>query len=151
MSGKPQIRLYVPGDYDRTAELGLSRDQAHYLFGVMRRAAGDVVGVFNGIDGEWQAEIIRISRKSATVQPLRRIRPQGNVPDLWLCFAPLKKTRIDYLAQKATEMGAAVLQPVMSEKSSLAPENRPVRPHQAEIGPGDSWGEMINPVVRGRV
>lgn len=119
MAGPPNIRLYVPGPYGAGLAPVLNRDQAHYLFGVMRRKAGDIIGVFNGTDGEWQAEITDISRKAVTIRLVSRVRPQRQLPDLWLCFAPLKKARIDYLAQKATEMGAAVLQPVLTERTMI--------------------------------
>ena len=124
MSDHPNIRLYAPGTYGSGLELALSREQAHYLYGVMRRKTGDLAGVFNGHDGEWAAEIILISRKAVQLKLLRQIRPQATAPDLWLCFAPLKKARIDYLAQKATEMGASVLQPVFTERTNVGRVNQ---------------------------
>jgi len=117
MADFPRIRLYVPADYAPGADLDLSPEQAHYLHGVMRRKPGDRLGAFNGRQGEWRAEITRISRKSATLRLDQPIRPQATLPDLWLCFAPIKKARIDYLAQKATEMGAGALQPVITART----------------------------------
>jgi 16S rRNA (uracil1498-N3)-methyltransferase len=114
MSKLPKIRLYLPGVYEPGATLSPDDSQIHYLANVMRQKAGDVVGIFNGTDGEWAADIVDIGKRSCSLRLTERVRAQREPPDLELLFAPVKKARIDYLAQKATEMGARVLQPVMT-------------------------------------
>ena len=116
----PRIRLYVPADLAADAAVDLSADQAHYLLHVMRRAVGDAVALFNGRDGEWEAEIVEVRKKKCTLRARRRVREQGPRPDLWLLFAPLKQARLDYLIQKATEMGAGVIQPVVTARTQVA-------------------------------
>lgn len=109
----PKIRLYVDAPLGEGAELTLTA-QAHYLTGVMRRASGDEVALFNGRDGEWRAEITHAAKKRVTVEVRARSAPQLDPPDLWLCFAPIKKQRTDFIVEKATELGAARILPVMT-------------------------------------
>ena len=108
-------RLYVPNDLAEGAAFDASQDQAHYLLHVLRMAEGGELLVFNGRDGEWLARIDAKSRKSVRLLSLEQTRPQSPLPDLWYCFAPLKVGRQDYLIQKAVEMGAGVLQPVLTQ------------------------------------
>ena len=110
----PKIRLFVPDDLGESAQVVLSRDQAHYLGGVMRQGVGDPVGLFNGRDGEWAADIAEIGKRSAVLTCREMVRPQSVPPDLWLCFAPIKKARTDFIAEKACEMGCRRVQPVFT-------------------------------------
>lgn len=110
-------RLYVDAPLDDGAELILPREQAHYLVNVMRREAGSPVRVFNGRDGEWQAVVADASRKGASLQVETRLREQVGVPPLRLCFAPVKKARTDFIVEKATELGTAVIQPVITRRT----------------------------------
>ena len=110
-----KIRLYVEADLGAGHEVALGRDQAHYLTGVMRRGAGDLVGLFNGRDGEWLAEITDAGKRAASLKCREQVREQTGVPDLWLCFAPIKKARTDFIAEKACEMGCARLVPVFTQ------------------------------------
>ena len=97
--------------------------QAHYLGAVMRRAVGDPVVVFNGVDGEWLARIISLRRDRALLAVERQLRPQLAERDLWLAFALLKRDATDLTVQKATELGASLLQPVLTAHTSAARVN----------------------------
>ncbi|WP_408886942.1 16S rRNA (uracil(1498)-N(3))-methyltransferase [Limobrevibacterium gyesilva] len=105
------------------AEIAASPAQAHYLGSVMRRGAGDPVRLFNGVDGEWQARIAFLKRDRATLAPGQLLRPQAPESDLWLVFAPLKRDATDLVAQKATELGAAALLPVFTERTNAGRVN----------------------------
>jgi 16S rRNA (uracil1498-N3)-methyltransferase len=93
----------------------LDRDQAHYLFGVMRLAVGARVALFNGRDGEWQAEVVEAGKRGGVLTCAEQSRPLQLPPDLWLIFAPIKKARTDFIVEKAAEMGAARILPVGTE------------------------------------
>lgn len=110
-------RLFVEADLAAGAPVTLTHQQAHYLGHVLRRGVGEDVGLFNGRDGEWRSEITTVSRRDMTVDPVEQTRAQQEPPDLVYCFAPLKHARLDYLAQKATEMGAGVLKPVITRRT----------------------------------
>ena len=109
-----KIRLFVSLPLEKCAQIALSPGQVHYLGNVMRQRPGDRVALFNGRDGEWLAEIVSLGRRDALLSCLRRIREQTNPPDLWLCFAPIKKARTDFIAEKACEMGCRRLIPVFT-------------------------------------
>ena len=110
-------RLYVTLDLHVGAEIAADERAQHYLRNVMRRAVGDPVVLFNGRDGEFQAEIARLEKRSLTLRVTARRRAQDTVPDLWLCFAPLKKDAVDFLIEKGTELGVAVFQPVLTRRT----------------------------------
>jgi 16S rRNA (uracil1498-N3)-methyltransferase len=109
---RPKIRLYVAADLAAGATCTLEAGQAHYLRNVMRLATGAEVAVFNGRDGEWRAAVQRLERSGGMLEMSECLRPQTDGPDLWLLFAPLKRQAVDFLAQKATELGVSRLQPV---------------------------------------
>lgn len=113
-----KIRLHVAADLGLGAEVALVREQAHYLFGVMRRAPGDFVRLFNGRDGEWLAEVISADRRSGRLRCTEQTVPQSEPPDLWLLFAPIKKARTDFIAEKACELGCRRLVPVFTRNTS---------------------------------
>ncbi|QOZ07123.1 16S rRNA (uracil(1498)-N(3))-methyltransferase [Bradyrhizobium sp. CCBAU 51765] len=106
-------RLFVDAALVQDARVPLDRDQSNYLGNVLRLAAGAEVLAFNGRDGEWQAAIEGRKRPDGLVI-LQQTRPQDQLPDLTYVFAPLKHARLDYMVQKAIEMGAAALQPVLT-------------------------------------
>jgi 16S rRNA (uracil1498-N3)-methyltransferase len=106
-------RLFLDAPLAEGSRVALDRDQANYLGNVLRLGAGDTVLVFNGIDGEWLASIDGRKRAEAVVMQ-RQTRPHQPLPDLTYAFAPLKHARLDYMVQKAVEMGAAALQPVLT-------------------------------------
>jgi 16S rRNA (uracil1498-N3)-methyltransferase len=109
-----KIRLYVDAGLAPGTEVALGRDQAHYLFGVMRQTEGAHVLLFNGRDGEWLAEITQAGKRAGVLACRELVRVQTSPPDLWLCFAPIKKARTDFIAEKACEMGCRRLVPVFT-------------------------------------
>ncbi len=113
-----KIRLFVTPDLYAGARVMLNPDQAHYLFNVMRRTAGDRLSVFNGQAGEWLAEITGTGKRGGTLDILEQTAPQCNPPDLWLLFAPIKKARTDFIVEKATELGASRIQPVFTRHTN---------------------------------
>ena len=116
MGSKPQ-RLYVQQSLEPRTEIELDRAQAHYLITVLRCKAGDEVLVFNGKDGEWLGEIVGLAKKQALLRLTQQTRPQEDGPDLHYLFAPLKRARLDYMAQKATELGVSALRPVITRRT----------------------------------
>lgn len=107
-------RLFVQTPLAAGAILPLERAQANYLLNVLRRAEDDPVLVFNGRDGEWHARVRATGRKDGELHLVAQTRPQHPAGDLHYLFAPLKSARLDYLAQKAVEMGAGVIRPVLT-------------------------------------
>ncbi|MEN3237338.1 MULTISPECIES: 16S rRNA (uracil(1498)-N(3))-methyltransferase [Methylobacterium] len=110
-------RLFLDIPMREGARHTLDRAQANYLLSVLRRAAGEPVLVFNGRDGEWRAEIEPTGRKAADLVLRAQTRPQTPPGDLHYLFAPLKAARLDYVAQKAVEMGASLIQPVVTRRT----------------------------------
>src|SRR5512143_610390 len=115
-------RLFVDTPLAAGAMVALERDQSNYLGNVLRLAAGDTILVFNGRDGEWQASIAGRKRPD-TLTIIARTRPQDRLPDLAYVFAPLKHARLDYMVQKAVEMGASSLQPVLTRFTQVSRVN----------------------------
>jgi 16S rRNA (uracil1498-N3)-methyltransferase len=113
MSG-PKIRLYVDQPLGLGQPAPLQPAQAHYLFHVMRLVAGDQVLAFNGQDGEWLAEVVQAGKRDPLLRCLSQTQVAQPPPDLWLVFAPLKKSRTDYVVEKAVELGVARIQPVQT-------------------------------------
>ena len=107
-------RLYVDAPLAPGAKVALERSQAHYLCNVLRLGEDAELLVFNGRDGEWLAALTLEGRKSAALQVRSMTRPQSPAGDLHYLFAPVKHARQDYLVQKAVEMGAGLLQPVLT-------------------------------------
>lgn len=113
MSSKPQ-RLFVTAKLEPGATVTLGKDQTHYLGNVLRLRQGDNLLLFNGSDGEWWAELGALGKKQAEVRLDHQTRPQEDGPDLHYLFAPLKRARLDYMVQKATELGVSALRPVIT-------------------------------------
>lgn len=113
-------RLFVDGALVAGGVLPLAREQANYLLNVLRLKEGDTVLVFNGRDGEWRAAIAPAGRKSAVLALDSQARAQTPAPDVDYLFAPLKHARLDYLAQKAVEMGAGRLIPVLTRRTQVS-------------------------------
>ena len=108
-------RLYVEADLADGAEIAADKAQAHYLLNVLRLKAGGAILLFNGRDGEWRARIAEAGKRSCTLVTEEQTRAQAPLPDLHYLFAPLKQARLDYMVQKAVEMGAGRLSPVITE------------------------------------
>ncbi|MGU9978677.1 16S rRNA (uracil(1498)-N(3))-methyltransferase [Phreatobacter sp. HK31-P] len=117
------IRLFVRTPISAGATLPLDRDQANYLLNVMRLDDGARLAVFDGTSGEWAARLARTGRKTASLIVEDLIRPQPDAGDLWLLFAPLKHARLDYMVQKAVEMGVTRLVPVVTRHTQAARVN----------------------------
>jgi len=110
-----KVRLYVDQPLGEGQTVSLSKEQAHYLFGVMRLGLGSVISLFNGRDGEWDGEIAEAGKKAGRLDCIKQTKPLQLPPDLWLIFAPIKKDRTDFIVEKATEMGAARIMPVQTD------------------------------------
>ena len=115
-------RLFVDADLAAGASVPLDRNQSNYLGNVLRLSAGGTILAFNGRDGEWQAAIAGRKRPDH-LQVVARTRPQDRLPDLTYVFAPLKHARLDYMVQKAVEMGASSLQPVLTRFTQVTRVN----------------------------
>ncbi|HEX3665039.1 MAG TPA: 16S rRNA (uracil(1498)-N(3))-methyltransferase [Rhizomicrobium sp.] len=114
-----KVRLFLEGQFAKGTRLPLSQGQSHYLLHVMRARIGDRINLFNGSDGEWLARVAEVSRRECIVACEAKIAEQGSDDDLWLVFAPIKKTPADYLAQKATELGVSALLPVITRRTMV--------------------------------
>jgi len=109
------IRLYVDHQLGAGQSVPLDRDQAHYLFVVMRKGIGELVEVFNGQDGEWLGRIVQANKKTGILLCEKQSKQLMMPRDLWLIFAPIKKARTDFIVEKATEMGVAQIMPVQTD------------------------------------
>ncbi len=116
-------RLYLQNGLVAGAEIPLPLPQAHFLRNVLRLETGAMLAVFNGEQGEWLATLECIGKKAAavTIQAQRRV-PEPE-PDVWLLFAPIKRTPIDFIAQKATELGVSALQPIFTQRTIVTRVN----------------------------
>jgi 16S rRNA (uracil1498-N3)-methyltransferase len=110
-------RLFVDAPLAQGARVPLSREQANYLLNVLRLCAGDSVIIFNGQDGEWRAVVADTGRKAASLDIADMLRAQEAGPDVDYVFAPLKHARLDYMVQKAVEMGASRLRPALTRRT----------------------------------
>jgi 16S rRNA (uracil1498-N3)-methyltransferase len=115
-------RLFVDAALAPGETVPLERNQSNYLGNVLRLSAGETILAFNGRDGEWQASIAGRKRPDS-LSIVAQTRPQDRLPDLVYVFAPLKHARLDYMVQKAVEMGAASLQPVLTRLTQVARVN----------------------------
>lgn len=116
-------RLYVDVPLAQGADVALDRSQANYLLNVLRRKRGDPVLLFNGRDGEWQARLAGSGKRSVRAEIGARARTQTAAGELHFLFAPLKHARLDYLVQKAVEIGVSRLQPVITRHTQVARVN----------------------------
>lgn len=116
-------RLFVGDDLAEGATLALGRDQSLYLAAVLRKGPGDEAVLFNGRDGAWRAVIAAAPKRAVTLEPVERIAVQTPPSDLWYGFAPLKAGRLDYMVQKATEMGVGTMRPVTTEFTQVTKLN----------------------------
>lgn len=116
-------RLYVEADLAAGREVGLDHARAHYLRSVLRLARGAPIAVFNARDGEWLARIDALGKGLCSLSIEARRQGPRPEPDLWLVFAPIKRARIDFIAEKATELGCSALQPVMTRFTAVSRVN----------------------------
>jgi 16S rRNA (uracil1498-N3)-methyltransferase len=137
-------RLHVTGALKAGAEITLEKSQAHYLRNVLRLKAGDGVLVFNGKDGEWQATLADGKRPALILE--KQTRPQTEPQDLHYLFAPLKHERLDYMVQKAVEMGVSRLQPVLTRHTQVKRVNVE-RMHANAIEAAEQCGVLSVPEI----
>lgn len=150
MSERSLPRLFVEGALAPGEAIRASAEQAHYLRHVMRRSAGDFVVLFNGRDGEWRARMSEGHRRGLDLEVETALRPQTLPPDLWLLFAPIKRQRIDFVAEKATELGVRRIAPIMTRRTSVDRVNvERLRAHAIEAA--EQCGLLSVPDVRAPV
>jgi 16S rRNA (uracil1498-N3)-methyltransferase len=118
-----KTRLYVSADLGADRAVALDEGPSHYLLHVLRAKPGNRILLFNGRHGEWLAEISQLSKRGVIATCMEQMRPQSAGPDLWLAFAPIKKTPADYLVQKATELGVSCLLPVYTRRTMVTGVN----------------------------
>ena len=112
------IRLFIRHDLSAGAELALEPGQSHYLASVMRQGVGDEVALFNGRDGEWGAKITVVTKRAVGLKAEARTRPQASGPDLDLVIALVKRSRLETIVEKAAELGARRVRPVVTERTN---------------------------------
>lgn len=123
MSERVETRLYVEADLAPGAAIGLDHSRAHFLRSVLRLQRGARLAVFNGRDGEWAARLDALGKGWASLVVERQRRAQAAGPDLWLVFAPIKRARLDFLVEKAVELGVSRLQPAMTRHTAVSRVN----------------------------
>lgn len=139
-------RLFVDAGLGEGVRVALDRAQANYLVNVLRLKAGADVLVFNGRDGEWRAELAVEGRKTAELRLAEPIRPQTASNDLLYLFAPLKHARLDYMAQKAVEMGVGAFRPVFTRRTQVSRVNRD-RLRANAIEAAEQCGVLVIPEI----
>ena len=117
LSYKAKIRLYVNDKLEVHQEIKIQSKQLHYLTNVMRRKRDDILSIFNEVDGEFTGKIINDSKRNLTIKLLQKIKDPEKKVDIWVIFAPVKKSSTDFIIQKATELGASCLVPVITERT----------------------------------
>jgi 16S rRNA (uracil1498-N3)-methyltransferase len=113
-------RLYVDAPLAEAAQINLDHVQTNYVLNVLRLSEGALILVFNGRDGEWQTAVRASRRKHVTLIVREMTRPQEPPSDLYYLFAPLKRARQDYMIEKAVEMGAGLLRPVLTRRTQAS-------------------------------
>ena len=122
-AARPKIRLFIDATLEAGTDVSLPKDQAHYVSRVMRQDVGASALLFNGRDGEWLAHISSLSKTQCQLSLEAQTRPQQSEPDIWLVFAPIKKSRMDFLIEKATELGVSRLLPVFTRNTDVSRVN----------------------------
>ena len=137
-------RLFVTTALGDGARVELDAGQANYLGNVLRMKAGAELLLFDGASGEWLARIAEVGKKRMTLTVERRTREPETIPDVWLAFAPVKRARIDWLVEKATELGAARLIPVTTHRTVVERMNlERLRAHIVEAT--EQCGRTVRP------
>lgn len=140
------IRLFIPHDLSPGASLDLDEGQSRYLAAVMRQAVGDEVAVFNGRDGEWRATVAKVGKRAVSLTALSRTRSQETGPDLDLVIALVKRARLETIVEKAAELGARRVQPVVSERTN-ADHTRVDRLQAIAVEASEQTGRLDVPQV----
>lgn len=141
------IRLFVEASLTGGAPVALNEDQSHYLAHVMRAKVGDRLSLFNGCDGEWTAVVASVAKRGVGLSVERQIGPHHDTPDIWLVLAPIKKTPLDYVTQKAAELGVRAILPVITRRTIVARVNTD-RMRANAIEAAEQSGRVTVPDVR---
>lgn len=117
LSYKVKIRLYFPGKLSLKSPIKLENKQVHYLINVMRKKIDDSILVFNSVNGEFLAKISEIYKNTIIIDIIKKVRDVKIENDIWLLFAPVKKSPTEYIVQKATELGVSKIIPIITERT----------------------------------
>jgi len=147
MASEFKTRLFVDFDLATGIVVALDGDRAHFLRNVLRLKPGDRIALFNGRDGEWSSEIAELGKRAAALEVGDLVRGKATEADIWLAFAPIKRARIDFVAEKATELGASVLWPVFTRYTSMDRVNVE-RLRANAIEAAEQCGRLTVPEVR---
>ena len=139
-------RLFVRTALGEGERVELDQQQANYLGNVLRLGVGGEVLVFDGQSGEWLARIAEAGKKRMTLSIERRTREPETIPDVWLAFAPVKRTQTDWLVEKATELGSARLAPVITQRT-IAERVKIGRLNLIAIEAAEQCGRTILPEI----
>lgn len=142
-----KVRLYVEHPLGEGQTVPLTREQAHYLFGVMRLGEGDVISLINGQDGEWDARVEAAGKKRGVLLCQAQTAPLQVPPDLWLLFAPIRKERTAFIVEKAVEMGASRISPVQTDFTQAANRVRQDKLQAHAIEAAEQCGGTFVPPV----
>jgi 16S rRNA (uracil1498-N3)-methyltransferase len=142
-----KVRLFIEASLADGARVKPNAAQSHYLLHVMRAQAGDRVNLFNGHDGEWLAKIGETTKRDCVLVCEIQTGAQTAADDLWLVFAPIKKTPADYVTQKATELGVSLLQPVITRRTIVHRINT-ARMRANAIEAAEQSGRLTVPDIR---
>jgi 16S rRNA (uracil1498-N3)-methyltransferase len=140
------IRLFVPTPLSIGAGVALSSDQSHYLANVMRQPVGAVIGLFNGLDGEWTASIEQVGKRGVLLKAIEQVRPQETTPDLDLIVAVVKRSRLETIIEKATELGCRRIRLVLTDRTN-AERVRVERLSAIAVEAAEQTGRMDAPEV----
>ena len=155
MNERPATRLYITDALANSVTVELSTGQAHQLRSVLRLGPGAPVAAFNATDGEWLCRIAEIGRGGARLTIEHKVRSPAPEPDLWLLFAPIKRARLDWLVEKATELGVSMLMPVWTARTQAERLNlERLRAHAIEAAEQSERllvPELRSPEALGRV
>lgn len=141
-------RLFIEADLTAGATIVLTDEQAHYLLTVLRMETGTRLLAFNGRDGEFRVEVERRSKRAGSLHVLEQTRPQTVLNDLWFCFAPIKKDRLGWLVEKAVEMGAGHLLPVITDHTQ-SPKLRTDKLRAHVVEAAEQCGVLAVPALQG--
>src|SRR5213596_3275998 len=140
------IRLFLPHDLAAGAGLALDEGQSRYLATVMRAAVGDELAVFNGRDGEWRARVAEVGKRRVALEIETLLRPQATGPDLDLVIALVKRARLETIVEKAAELGARRVRPVITERTN-ADHTRVDRLQAIAVEASEQTGRLDVPQV----
>ena len=144
-----KVRLFVDHPLGEGQTVPLSRDQANYLFAVMRLPVGTVLSLINGKDGEWDAEVVKANKRAGVLKCLTQTAKLHPPPDVWLLFAPIKKDRTAFIVEKATELGAAKIIPIQTDRSQSTNRIKQDKLQAHAVEATEQCGGTVVPEVQG--